>query len=110
MKDYKVFNDTSFDSSTHQDVVNVLERCRQNRTRIKLDYGHVETGQSWGETSDVTGYVGRSGGSIKIPLLIYNKRSYGGGAILDHCIIQIKESRGGRVLYQHPNYQPFKND
>ena len=97
MKEYKEINGTSFDISTNQDVINVLERCRQNRTRIKLDYGKVETGESWGEIFDVTGYVGRSNGGIKIPLLIYNSRSYGGGAILDHSIIQIKESRGGRV-------------
>jgi len=109
MKSYKDFNGTSYDSSTSQEVINVLERCRQNKTRVKLDYGKVETGESWGEIHDITGYIGRSNGSIKIPLLIYNKRSWGGGGILDNCIIQIKESKGGKVLYQHPNYKPFQS-
>lgn len=28
----------------------------------------------------------------------------GGGAILEHCIVRIRESAGGRILYQHPSY------
>ena len=33
-----------------------------------------------------------------------NTRSLGGGSILAHCIVRIRESAGGRVLYQHPDY------
>lgn len=110
MKDYKEFNGVSYDISTNQSVVNVLDTCARNRTRIKLDYGDAETGESWGDLHDIYGYVGRSTGNIKIPLLVYNSRSIGGGHILDHCIIQIKESKGGKILYQHPSYKAYQND
>ena len=52
----------------------------------------------------VNGFIGRSTGSIKVPLLIHNRRSVGGPSLLDHCIVRVRESAGGRVLYQHPQY------
>jgi hypothetical protein len=78
----------------------VLEMARKERIRIVLDYGDVNTGESWGEEHDIYGYVGRSSGKIKIPILVYNRRSFGGGAILDHCIIGIKTSKDKKVLYK----------
>jgi hypothetical protein len=104
-KKYFEINGTSFQNETKREIAEVLERCRVNRIRIVLDYGN-DDGQSWGETFDTRGYVGRSTGAFKIPILVYNSRSIGGGAIMTRCIVQIKESRGGRVLYQHKNYKP----
>lgn len=88
------------------EVEAVLETCRQNRTRIRIDYGDVKTGRSWNETHDVTGYVGRSTGTNPIPLLVYNSRSLGGGAIMLGNILSIKTSKGGRVLYQAQIAEP----
>lgn len=42
------------------------------------------------------GTVGRSTGKVKIPLLVHNSRSMGGGGILTHCIIGIRLSRKDR--------------
>lgn len=96
---YQIANGTYYHFDTSETVINVLETARANRTRITVDYGDVKTGVSWEETHNVTGRVGRSTGSIKIPLLIHNSRSMGGCGILTHCIIGIKESKGGKVLY-----------
>jgi hypothetical protein len=98
-KQYKVVNGTSYDCRTNDQVIKILEICRENNTRIILDYGNTETGESWNEVYDITGRIGRSTGINKIPLIIHNKRSLGGPSILDHCIIGIKTSIGKIPLY-----------
>ena len=97
-------NGTAYHISTPQEVVNILERCLYNGNRIKMYYGDPETGKDWNEEHGMTGTIGRSiGGKVKIPLLVANKRSHGGGAILDHCIVKIKD-HNGVILYKHPLY------
>lgn len=96
---YQIVNGTAYNKETPQKLINVLESIRLNKTRVVLDYGDIKSGKSWGEVNDIKGCIGRSNGTIKIPLLIYNKRSIGGCGILDHCILSVKESRGGKVLY-----------
>jgi hypothetical protein len=103
-KSYKMANGTYYSRMTSDEIINVIETAKRNRTRLVLDYGDVLTGKSWNEVYDITGRIGRSTGSIKIPILLHNSRSIGGGAILDHCIIKISESRGKKVLYKHPKY------
>jgi len=100
MSKYKVVNGTSYHVETSDEVIQCLEKCRQNGTRIVLDYGDTKTGKSWGEVYDVTGRIGRSTGTSKIPILLHNRRSIGGGAILDHCIIGIVTSKGKEPLYK----------
>jgi hypothetical protein len=103
-EEYKVVNGTYFDPETTDEVIRVLERVRQNGTRIRLYLGDTETGRSWLEEWDIEGRIGRSLGPIKIPILLHNARSLGGGGILTACIIRIKETSGGRVLYEHPSF------
>ena len=91
---------------TPQAVINVLERARKNRQRIKLYYGDVKTGRDWHEEHDVVGYIGLSRGyEARFPILVHNERSYGGGSILDHCIVKIRESKGSHTLYVLSNYR-----
>jgi hypothetical protein len=104
MKTYKVINGTSYDERTNSKVIEVLERVRAQRIRIRVYYGDIITGRSWLEEHDIFGYVGRSNGNSKIPLLVFNNRSYGGGALLDHCIVKITTSAGGNILYKHPSF------
>lgn len=99
----KVINGTTFKVSTPDKVCNILNDAMISRRRLKLMYGNLETGKSWNEEYDIIGYVGRSTGNSKIPLLIANSRSMGGGAILDDCILKITDVKTGQCLYKHEN-------
>jgi hypothetical protein len=96
---YKEVNGTSYHKNTPQQVIDILERARENRTRLLFDFGDTKTGKSWGEVYDIRGTIGRSTGTIKIPLLIKTTRSFGGGGLLDHCIIKITNIKTKQVLY-----------
>ena len=101
---YNIVDDTYYDAATPASVINILERSRKEREdyRIVVFYGNHITGMTWGDIEEC--FIGRSTGSVKIPLVIYNRRSMGGAAILDSCIVKILLARGKRVLYQHPKY------
>lgn len=101
-KTYKVANGTFYNANTNDEVIRVLENSRMNNKRIRIFYGDTETGRDWMEVYDTIGTIGRSCGEIKIPLLIKSSRSYGGGGILDHCIVKITIDK--RTVYQNPKY------
>lgn len=93
---------TCYHAKTPAKVAYILERARDEGHRLRLFYGDAETGRDWLEECDTMGTIGRSTGTIKVPLLIRNARSSGGPAILDHCIVKI--TRNHEVLYEHPKY------
>lgn len=99
-QDYKEVNGTFYKKETPDDLIIVLESARINGTRIILDYGDIKTKKSWGEVYDISGYIGRSTGLIKIPILLNNSRSHGGGGILDNRILSVKTSKGKNLLYK----------
>lgn len=99
---YKVANGTFYHESTPDAVIRILENSRMNNKRIRIFYGDRNTGRDWLEVYDTIGTIGRSCGSRKIPLLIKNSRSSGGGAILDHCIVKITIDK--QTVYQSENY------
>jgi hypothetical protein len=105
MKSYKTVNGTSFHEETPDKVCQILSDAINTRRRLKLTFGDTETGRSWNEEHDTRGRIGRSTGTNKIPLLIHNTRSIGGGAILDQCIIKIIDTATGQILYRHEMYQ-----
>lgn len=98
----KTVNGTSYHDDTPEECIKALESARKLGFRIHLDYGCTKTGRSWNEQYEVAGYIGRSLGPQKVPLLIYNKRSIGGGAILDHCILSIRyaNKKDGGFIYR----------
>ena len=97
---YKTYKGTAYHIDTPDEIVSLLHTARENNTRLKVYYGDTKTGRYWGDVE--VGYIGRSTGSIKIPLSIYNARSMGGGALLDDCIVQIDyaNKKQGGTLYQ----------
>lgn len=101
---YQQYNGTCYHQDTDKEMIMRLEHLRIFQTRCHFHWGDANTGKDWKDIFNIVGHIGRSTGSIKIPILLYNSRSLSGGGILDHCIVKITESRGGRVLYQHPKY------
>lgn len=101
-KQYQMVNGTYYDARTREDLIALLEKVRQNHQRIRLFYGDAATGKAWDDGFPERGTLGRSMGPTKVPLLIKTVRSWGGEAILDHCIVRVEESCGGKVLWKHP--------
>jgi hypothetical protein len=93
---------TCFHADTPVPVIELLEQLRQNRRKIRLFYGDPESGQFWHEEHDIIGRIGRSTGSIKVPVLV-ESGEIDGPAVLDHCIIRIDTPR--KVLYQHAAFR-----
>lgn len=91
-----------FNNETSDKVKECLEHCYNSKLRIRIWYGDTKTGLSWLEEYDTMGTIGRSTGQQKIPLLIKNSRSSGGGGILCHCIIRIDVIGSRRTIYKHP--------
>lgn len=98
-------NGTAYDTGTPQEVIDILERCRVLRTRIRWRYGD-DDGQDWGDSMDQEGYIGRSCGRCKVPISLHNSRSIGGPALLTARILRIETTKGKRLLYQAHNYKP----
>jgi hypothetical protein len=104
-----IYNGTTYDNRTPMAVVKVLDRAiaswQSGRPlRLRIFLGDPETGRDWGEENDVIGYIGRSNGTVSVPLLIPNRRSRGGFSVLDHAIVRIVHTRSKRVLYSHETY------
>ena len=94
----------TFDDRTNENLQAIISSLYHSQKRVRLVYGETKTGKDWLEEYDVIGTIGRSTGVKKIPLLIHNSRSMGGGAILDGCIVKIVDVKTKRVIYQADNY------
>lgn len=94
---------TWFDYDTSTKVRNILEQYRKEGGRLRLFYGDRNTGRDWMEENDLMGKIGRSTGTLQIPLLIA-EGEYGGPGILDSCIVRILDADTRELLYQQKNY------
>lgn len=98
---------THFHSETPHPVRVVLDSARINGQRIRIFLGDVKTGKCWNDEFDVIGRIsrsmGNSKGDYKVPIMLRNSRSSGGGAILDHCIVAIATAPG-RFAYKHHKF------
>lgn len=96
----------AYHEETAPEVIKALENCRQDRRRIKIYLGDPKTGKCWNEENGIFGYIGLSKGyEAYFPILVHNDRSTGGGSILDHCIVKIREAKGTRIFYKAANFQ-----
>lgn len=116
-KTYRVSESgTHYDKHTSDEVIHVLEGLIKSKTRVRIHYGFArpeeikpssfhKLGEDWLESSDTDGYIGRSTGIHKIPLIVNNKRSLGGPALLTESIVLIETTcKRRKVLYKHKAY------
>ncbi len=111
---------TWFIPGTDSRVKTILEDARKDATRnanhasiLRLFFGDTETGRDSCEEYDTVGFIGRSNGTMKVPLLIEPLRSDcgdlasadGGGQISTDGILRIIEVNTGIELYRHPKHQ-----
>ena len=103
-KPYQVTLDgTCYHEETDTNVVEALQHARKANKNVRFMYGDVETGESWLDEYDVDGYLGRSMGPVKATLILPDRKSLGGPAILEHCIIYLMVA--GEVKYKHPKFK-----
>ena len=107
MKNYKEVKGFFFAENTPQEVCDAIVKAYEQKLKVRIYMGDVKTGRTWNKEHDITGTVGRSTGSIKVPLLIATSRSMGGGEIMTDCILRIRFANGygfGMDLYRADNY------
>ena len=95
---------TSYDKDTDPEVMRIFSKYMHAGIRIRIFLGYKETGIEWNEECDTMGYVGRSSGKYKVPILLKTGLSSGGGAVLTAHILKI--TLDGIEIYKHPNYKP----
>lgn len=94
---------TWFDPGTDDKVAKILERYRASGNLLRLFYGDPATGRDWMAESDVVGTIGRSGGLMRVPLLVAPSEC-SGPAILTACIVRMLDGVSGRELYRVDKY------
>lgn len=98
-------SDTFFNSTTPEGVRFALEGARRSGDRIRIWYGDSETGKAWPDEFSIIGYVSRSVGPQKVPILLHDARSIGGMPILADRIVRIDTTSGVR-LYTRTDFDP----
>lgn len=103
----QIVNGTYYPADIPEQAIQVLERARQNGTRVHVHYGDPMTGKDELSEFEVRGRIGRSGGMRPIPLILNNQRSQGASGMFGG-VVRIRSVPDGRELYRHPNYHHGK--
>ena len=98
-------NDVEVYTQVDYYLMAVLSECYRQKKRVRVWYGDGKTGHSWYEDCETTGRVGLSNGKIfKIPLIIANSRSWGGGALSVGSLIRVDDIKARKTLWKVPNF------
>ena len=94
----------------HQDAdeeaVRALHIMRgDNSPRVTLIFGDIKTGLVMGKP--LSGYISRSVGPLFIPIIRWNRRTFGGPRIDTGSLLAIRfaNKKDGGWMYRHPNYK-----
>lgn len=94
-------NNVRYNSETEDKLIEVMENCRKERRRVRIFYG--SNGKVWNEEYNVIGYIGCTGGTRHIPILLPYAKSKLGSSILDRCIVRLIDVKTKEILYQKNN-------
>lgn len=93
---------------TDKDVLADITRLINRRERCRIFYGDPATGKDSHEEYDTMGYIRLTSGQKRMPILVNNRASDGGGIISTDRIVRIMaQGRDGRTyvsIYTHPTY------
>lgn len=103
-------NGTHYSEKTPPAVRRALEKARTHGLLVRLLLGDPETSRVWLEENDVVGFIGRSTGTMKVPLLVEALldsagqivHDDGGPRLLDAYILCIIDCKTGHDLYRNP--------
>ena len=105
---YQIINGTAYHEKTPHLIIRWLERARTEGARVRLTLGDTQSGRPWNHRPE-SGFVGRSTGKIKIPLLLKTNRSMGAGAIDDDCIIKLEYKTSKEKKYREVYVRGINN-
>lgn len=94
---------TWFRASTPDKVKRIINRLIHTDELVRLFYGDPNTGKMDVTEFEVLGRIGRSGGILKVPLLLEEQSSFG-GIIRDDYILRIVRVSDRKVLYTAPRF------
>lgn len=81
-----------------EELSSLLNTLHRTKERCRFHYGDVKTGTKWGDVE--VGRIGRTTGTVPVPITVYNSRSLGGPALLSSCVVKVETTKGKRILYQ----------
>lgn len=95
---------TWFDADTPASIACAIEAYRRNERKVRLYYGDKATGRDWMEENDTIGFISRSTGPLRTPLLMSSRRASYGDAVLSACIVRIQDAVTKQDFWRHPTY------
>ena len=114
-KKYKVMRDVYYYPGTADNLILLLEHLRTMEQRYRFYFGDPKTGLDWEEICDVLGYIKLTTGRIRMPILVFNNRCWGGGILMTDNIVRIdwankKGHETHRTLYINRYYHTKQDE
>lgn len=94
---------TWFKKDTRVGVKKVIDRLIHTGEKVRVFYGNPKTGKSSMDEFDMIGEVGRSTGTLKVPVLLSESDGFG-APMQDDMIIRIIRMSDHKNLYKHPGF------
>lgn len=97
-----LMKNVTYKESTPKALVDILERYRA-RHRLG-QYFHARLTFVYSSHKE-HGYIGNITGEVRTPILVHNRRSLGGYILDTENVLEVREARGGRLLWSRTDEQ-----